>query len=135
MELPSRSEKTKARKGESENAIRIPKVLDTKVKPLFSLPPDLMSPKRCKRKGEKIKREEKMQKFRGAPHTAKRLREEKFRRYKKQKGNSKLVFPSNSEFTRWSKSVIKASSQIKVKILSMSAEKVVINLHELNIFI
>lgn len=90
------SEEAKARKREFEDAIQIPKILETKVEPLFSLPSDLMSPKRCKRKGEAlIKGKGKMQKF---PHTAKRLREEKFRRYKKQKGDPKFVFPSNFEF-------------------------------------
>ncbi|KYQ53326.1 Dynein heavy chain 7, axonemal [Trachymyrmex zeteki] len=74
MEVSSRSEKTKARRCESEDAIWIPKILDTKVEPLFSLPSDLISPKRCKRKG-------KIQKLHGAPHTTKRLREEKFRRF------------------------------------------------------
>lgn len=92
----SRLEETRTQKCESEDEIRVPKILDTKVEPLFSLPLDLMSPKRCKRKGEAlIKKMGKIQKFRDVPHTAKRLREEKFRRYKKQKENSKLVFPSN----------------------------------------
>ncbi|XP_071649568.1 dynein axonemal heavy chain 7 [Temnothorax longispinosus] len=80
----SRLEETKARKCESiKDAILIPKILDTMVEPLFSLPLDLISPKRCKRKGEAlIKKTGKMQKFRdAAPHTAKRLREEKFRRF------------------------------------------------------
>ncbi|XP_028047400.2 dynein heavy chain 7, axonemal [Monomorium pharaonis] len=77
-----KSFRTKARKCESEDAIQIPKILDAKVEPLFSLPSDLMSPKRCKKKGRAfIKEKEKMQKFRGASHTAKRLREEKFRRF------------------------------------------------------
>jgi len=91
----------KVRKCESEDAIRIPKVLDTKVEPLFSLPSDLMSPKRYKRKEEAlIKRKGKMQKFRDTPHTAKRLREEKFRRYKKRKGNLKLELLNNFEITQ-----------------------------------
>lgn len=108
---------TKVRKCESEDAIRIPKILDTKVEPLFSLPLDLMSPKRCKRKGEAlIKGKGKMQKF---PHTAKRLREEKFRRYKKQKENRKFVFPSNSEFIQRPKSVIKLNSQVN-QMVNMS---------------
>lgn len=78
------SKTTKVRKCESEDVIRIPKILDPKVEPLFSLPLDLMSPKRCKRKGETlIKKIGKMQKFPDASYTAKRLREEKFRRYKK----------------------------------------------------
>ncbi|KYN44278.1 Dynein heavy chain 7, axonemal [Trachymyrmex septentrionalis] len=68
MEISSRLEKTKARKCESEDVIQIPKILETKVEPLFSLPSDLMSPKRSKRKRE-------------APYTVKRLREEKFRRF------------------------------------------------------
>lgn len=93
----SRLEEAKAQKYESEDAIRIPKILDTKVEPLFSLPLDLMNVKRCKRKGEAlIKKMGKIQKFRDAPHTAKRLREEKFRRYKKRKENSKLVFQVTS---------------------------------------
>ncbi|KYM93367.1 Dynein heavy chain 7, axonemal [Cyphomyrmex costatus] len=80
MEVSSRLEKTKARRCESEDAIRIPKILNTKVEPLFSLPPDLISPKRCKRKGEALIKG-KMQKWRGVSHTAKRFREEKFRRF------------------------------------------------------
>lgn len=80
----SRLEETTARKCEIEDAIRIPTVLDAKVKPLFSLPSDLRSPKRCKRKGKTpIKKMGKMQKFRDAPYTMKRLRQEKFRRYKR----------------------------------------------------
>ncbi|XP_025992810.1 dynein heavy chain 7, axonemal-like [Solenopsis invicta] len=78
----SRTNVTEARKCKSEHAMQIPRILDAKVEPLFSLPSDLMSPKRCKRKGEAlIKEKEKVQKFRGASHTAKRLREEKFRRF------------------------------------------------------
>jgi len=93
----SRLEEAKAQKCESEDAIRIPKILDTKVEPLFSLPLDLMNLKRCKRKEEAlIKKMGKIQKFRDAPHTAKRLREEKFRRYEKRKENSKLVFQVTS---------------------------------------
>ncbi|EGI62283.1 Dynein heavy chain 12, axonemal [Acromyrmex echinatior] len=79
MEVSSRLEKTKARRCESEDAIRIPKILETKVEPLFSLPSDLISPK-SKRKREALIKG-KIQKLRGIPHTMKRLREEKFRRF------------------------------------------------------
>lgn len=97
----SRLEETKARKCETEDAIRIPKILNTKVEPLFSLPSDLMSPKRYKRKGEAlIKKMGMMQKFRDASYTMKRLRQEKFRRYNKQKGNSKLVLQVTSNLLR-----------------------------------
>ncbi|KAL6424717.1 hypothetical protein ACFW04_009995 [Cataglyphis niger] len=66
----------------SEDTIRIPKILDTKVEPLFSLPSDLMSPKRCKRKKEElISIKGKLQKFYESSYTAKRLQKENFRRY------------------------------------------------------
>jgi len=86
MEISSRLEKTKARRCESEDAIQIPKILEMKVEPLFSLPSDLISPKRCKRTGEALIKG-KIQKLRDVPHSMKRLREEKFRRYKKQTRN------------------------------------------------
>ncbi|XP_025075890.1 dynein heavy chain 7, axonemal-like isoform X2 [Pogonomyrmex barbatus] len=78
----SRSEEMKIQKCRSEDATRIPKILETKVEPLFSLPSDLITPKRCKRKEEApIKGQKKMQKFRNSPYTAKRLHEENFRRF------------------------------------------------------
>lgn len=68
---------------ESEDAFRIPKILSTKVEPLFSLPPELMDTKRHKRKGagELIKRKEKAQRLHEDSYTAERLRQENFRRY------------------------------------------------------
>ena len=93
MEVSSRLEKTKARRCESEDAIRIPKILETKVEPLFSLPSDLISPK-SKRKREALIKG-KIQKLRGIPHTMKHLREEKFRRYKKQIRNLYVQITSN----------------------------------------
>ncbi|XP_025270954.1 dynein heavy chain 7, axonemal [Camponotus floridanus] len=78
----SHTKETKMRKCQSEDTIRIPKILDPEVEPLFSLPSDLMSPKRCKRKREELIRiKGKMQKFHEGSYTAKRLREEKFRRF------------------------------------------------------
>lgn len=74
------------REYQSVDTIPIPKILDTKVEPLFSLPSDLMSPKRCKRKKEElISIKEKMQKFGESSYTAKRLHKENFRRYKKRR--------------------------------------------------
>lgn len=64
-----------------KDTIRIPKVLDTAIEPLFSLPQDLISPQKCKRKAEElIKRKGKVQKFREGSYAAKRFREEEFRR-------------------------------------------------------
>lgn len=78
----SGSKETTARNRKSEDAMS--KILEAKVKPLFSLPPELMSPKRYKRKRQDlIRRKDKVQKFRESSYTAKRLREEKFRRYEK----------------------------------------------------
>lgn len=77
----SHTKETKMRKCQSEDTIRIPKILDPEVEPLFSLPSDLMSPKRCKRKRKELIRiKGKVQKFHEGSYTAKRLREEKFRR-------------------------------------------------------
>lgn len=89
----SHTKETKMRKCQSEDTIQIPKILDTKVEPLFSLPSDLISPKKCKRKREElIRMKGKVQKFHESSYTAKRLREEKFRRYKKKKEKLFLKF-------------------------------------------
>ncbi|XP_019885750.1 dynein heavy chain 7, axonemal-like [Ooceraea biroi] len=75
-------EETKGQKLRSKDELSISKILDAKVAPLFSLPSDLMSPKRRKKKEQElIKRKEKVQKSRETLYTAKRLREEKFRRF------------------------------------------------------
>lgn len=78
-----RTEETTARNGKPEDTYRMPKILNTKVVPLFSLPPELMGTKRHKRKGggELIKRKEKARKLYEGSYTAKRLRQENFRRY------------------------------------------------------
>lgn len=71
----------KVQKSRSKDTVQIPKVLDTTVEPLFSLPEDLMSPKKYKRKGEElIRRKGKVHKFREGSFAAKRFREEEFRR-------------------------------------------------------
>ncbi|EFN75889.1 Dynein heavy chain 7, axonemal [Harpegnathos saltator] len=78
-----RTEETIARNNKAVDAFRVPKILNTKVEPLFSLPPELMGTKRYKRKGggELIKRKEKAQRVHGSLYTAERLRKENFRRF------------------------------------------------------
>jgi len=78
------TKKVKARRCQSKDTVRIPKVLDTTVEPLFSLPRDLLTSPKSKRKGEElVRRRGKVQKFREDSYTAKRFHEEKFRRLKK----------------------------------------------------
>lgn len=84
----SNSEETNMQKCQSEESIRIPKILDPKVEPLFSLPSNLLSLKKHKRKEEEPSRPK--EKFRQTSYTAKRIREEKFRRYKEKR--KKLSF-------------------------------------------
>lgn len=112
----SHAKETKIRKCQSEDTIQIPKILDTKVEPLFSLPSDLMSPKRCKRKKEKfIKMKGKVQKFHESSYTAKRLREEKFRRYKK---HTKNLASTSYKFT-FSKNSKNVYFHITIKIIKL----------------
>lgn len=82
----ARTEQTTVHDHQSEeDAVLARKVLDVKIEPLFSLPSELMSPKKHKRKRNETFKEkkEKTGKFRETSYTANRLREEDFRRYKK----------------------------------------------------
>jgi len=76
------SETEEAKEQKFRNELYAPQVLDVKVAPLFSLPPDLMSLERLeKEKEEPIKSQMKVQPFYETFHTGKRLRKEEFRRY------------------------------------------------------
>jgi len=71
---------TKEQKFRAQNELYAPQILDVKVAPLFSLPPDLLQRYETKEE-EPIKSEMKIQQLYETFHTAKRLRKEEFRRY------------------------------------------------------
>lgn len=74
----------KMQKYQFEDANEISEVLDTKIEPLFSLPLDLMSPKKMHRtKGDRtITQKGRVSKSYENFYTKKRLSEANFRRYK-----------------------------------------------------
>lgn len=72
-----RTEKTEEGRFRAENESHVSKIIDAQVEPLFSLPADLMT---RKRKEQEPRAMGKMQNSRESTYTAKRLREENFRR-------------------------------------------------------
>lgn len=63
------------RKKSAKNILMVSNIVDTKIEPLFCLPPHLMECKRCKRKYK-----EQQERKRQETYTRKRLKTENFRR-------------------------------------------------------
>ncbi|KAH0950776.1 hypothetical protein HN011_006322 [Eciton burchellii] len=82
MEISETEEAKKPKFRPQNEALYAPQIVDVKVAPLFSLPPDLVSFKRHEREEEEpIKAEMKVQQFYETFHTSQRLRKEEFRRF------------------------------------------------------